>query len=100
MAAPDHKRLRGSSRCIMHMAIGPRLRLRRPRRKHLGICDHVDAARPTLGRKELGGVNDDHVVPGTVHAIHDGDDDWACHTPDARRPRELGGKKMTTPPVP
>ena len=78
MAAPEHMRLRGSSRCIMHMATGPRLRLRRPCRKHLGISDHVDvdAARPILGRKELGGDDDDHVVPGTVHAIHDGDDAW------------------------
>ena len=102
MAAPEHMRLRGSSRCIMHMATGPRLRLRRPCRKHLGISDHVDvdAARPILGRKELGGDDDDHVVPGTVHARTDGDVDWACHESDARRPRKLGGKKTTTPPVP
>ena len=91
MAAPHPMRLRGSSRCSKHMAIGPCLRQRRPCREHLGIHDHVDvdAARPIL---ELGGDDDDDVVPGTVHARDDGDDDWDCHTPDARRPRQLGRK--------
>ena len=91
MAAPHPMRLRGSSRCSKHMAIGPCMRQRRPCREHLGIHDHVDvdAARPIL---ELGGDDDDDVVPGTVHARDDGDDDWDCHTPDARRPRQLGRK--------
>ena len=66
MAVPDAVRLRGSCRCIEHMATCSHLRGRcrcieqmatcshlRLRRKHLDIRDHVhvDGARSILGRK-------------------------------------------------
>ena len=108
MAVPDPVRLRGSCRCIEHMATSSHLRGSsrcieqlatcshlRLRRKHLDIRDHVhvDGARSILGRKELGGDDDDRAVPGFVHAHDDGNDDWGCHEPEDRRAnRQLGGK--------
>ena len=73
------------------MATCSHLRLRH---KHLDIRDHVhvDGARSILSRTELGGDDDDHAVPGFVHAHDDGNDYWGCHEPEGRRaPRQLGG---------
>ena len=82
MAVPDSVRLHGSCRCIEHMTTGSHLRGRcrciehmatcshlRLRHEHLAIFDHVhvDGARSILGRKELGGDDDDHAVSGFVH---------------------------------
>ena len=113
MAVPDSVRLHGSCRCIEHMTTGSHLRGRcrciehmatcshlRLRHEHLAICDHVhvDGARSILGRKELGGDDDDHAVPGFVHAHDDGNNYWGFHEPEDRRaPRQLGGKNTATP---
>ena len=74
----------------------------------LSVADALQALETmTMGNPEAssqsGLGSEEHLVgDGDVHGglgDEEGDEE-ACHEPDARRPRELGGKKTTTPPVP